>query len=348
MFMSQNIKTSDFDFNLPPELIANKPASPRDESKMLIFKNPNITQETSRDLDKFLNIGDVLILNNSKVLKAKISGYNENKAKIEINLHQEISNGVWQAFAKPAKRLKIGDKFTISEDFFAKVVDKIQGGILTLDFNHKGSSFFLKLDQYGQMPLPPYIKEKDKDADSNYQTIYADKLGSVAAPTAGLHFTEELLEKIKRKGVKIVFVTLNVGAGTFLPVKSELIKDHKMHQEFFEINQEACDVINNTRKNGKKIIAVGTTSVRVLESASNEDGILLPKIANTDIFIYPGYKFKIVDILMTNFHLPKSTLFMLVSAFISVDNAKKLYQFAISKKYRFYSYGDCCLLYQNK
>lgn len=345
--MSPNLKISDFDFDLPQNLIANKPSFPRDESKMIISNQQIISESQSKNLDQFLNEGDVLILNDSKVLKAKIIGYNQNGAKININLHQEKSDAIWQAFAKPAKRLKIGEKFSISDDFYAIIKDKNQDGIVTLDFNIKGSDFFKKLDQYGQMPLPPYIKEEDKNSEENYQTIYANKLGSVAAPTAGLHFTENLLERIKKKGVKIAFVTLNVGAGTFLPVKAELIKDHKMHQEFFEINQQTCDIINEAKKNGNKIITVGTTSMRVLESVADDKGFLKEKFAKTDIFISPGYKFKIVDILMTNFHLPKSTLFMLISAFIDIENAKKLYKFAIDKKYRFYSYGDCCLLYKN-
>jgi len=345
--MLQNLKTSDFDFNLPTDLIANKPITPRDESKMIIHQYSKITEEKSKNLSDFLNEGDVLVLNDTRVLKAKLLGYNENNAKININLHQEINSGTWQIFAKPAKRLKIGTILKISDDFFAKVIKKTENSIITLEFNKKNSDFFLNLEKYGQMPLPPYIKEEDKNANENYQTIYANKEGSVAAPTAGLHFTNELLEKIKEKGVKIIFVTLNVGAGTFLPVKTDLIKDHQMHQEFFEINQESCNIINDAKENNKKIIAVGTTSMRVLETCSDDNGFLLPKTDNTNIFIYPGYRFKIVDILMTNFHLPKSTLFMLVSAFIGADNAKKLYQFAIDKKYRFYSYGDCCLLFKN-
>jgi S-adenosylmethionine:tRNA ribosyltransferase-isomerase len=340
-------KTQDFNFDLPNELIANKPCFPRDESKMLIYQDYQIKQSQSKNLAQFLSKGDILVLNDSKVLKAKISGFNKNGAKININLHQEIKDGIWQIFAKPAKRLNINDKFIISDDFYGLVIDKNSDGIITLDFNVRGMDFFRKLEKYGQMPLPPYIKTEDKNANQNYQTIYANKEGSVAAPTAGLHFTEELLHKIRQKGVKIVFVTLNVGAGTFLPVKSKLIKDHKMHQEFYEINQESCDIINKAKQNSAKIIAVGTTSMRVLESASNQNGFLEAKIAKTDIFISPGYKFKIVDILMTNFHLPKSTLFMLVSAFIGLKEAKKLYQFAIDYKYRFYSYGDCCLLHQN-
>ena len=344
--MSYHFKLLDFDFNLPPELIANKPVFPRDNSKILIHQDEDISEDSVKNLDQFLEKGDILVLNDSKVLKAKILGYNKNGAKININLHQEISDGVWQVFAKPAKKLNIGDQFIVSEDFFAEIIDKNSDGILTLNFNIKSSDFFHKLEKYGQMPLPPYIKEQDENADDNYQTIYAKKLGSVAAPTAGLHFTEELIEKIKKKGIKIVFVTLNVGAGTFLPVKSEIIQDHKMHQEFFEINPDVCDIINKAKESGNRIVAVGTTSMRVLESAADENGFLVPKIENTYIFIYPGYKFKIVDILMTNFHLPKSTLFMLVSAFIGFDNAKKLYQLAIDKKYRFYSYGDCCLLYK--
>lgn len=344
--MTFSYKLSDFDFDLPAKLIANNPVHPRDESSMLIYYNNQIIDKKSKNLDEFLNGGDVLVLNDSKVLKAKLTG-KRGQANININLHQEISDGIWQAFAKPAKRLKIGDKFIISDDFYANITDKNPDGIVTLEFNVKNINFFQKLEKYGQMPLPPYIKQEDKNADQNYQTIYANKLGSVAAPTAGLHFTDALFCRLKNKGVKIIFITLNVGAGTFLPVKTEHIQDHKMHQEFFEINQESCDIINAAKKNNHKIAAVGTTSVRVLESAADANNILKPMAGNTDIFIYPGYKFKIIDILMTNFHLPKSTLFMLISAFIGLDNAKKIYQFAIDKEYRFYSYGDCCLLYKS-
>jgi S-adenosylmethionine:tRNA ribosyltransferase-isomerase len=347
------LKTSDFDFHLPPELIASQPANPRDSSKMLVWKNQEILDKKVSDLVDFLNEDDVLVLNDTKVIKAKLIG-KRGEAKVEINLHKDCQNGVWQVFAKPAKRLKIGDIFEIADNFFAKVLAKNEDGIVNLQFNVNGEKFFAMLEKYGQMPLPPYIKDSReslvvsrKSDQENYQTIYAKNSGAVAAPTAGLHFTEELFLKLEAKGIKKVFTTLNVGAGTFLPVKSELVKDHQMHSEYFSITKETCDVINEAKKNGKRIIAVGTTSLRVLESATDENGELKSQTRETNIFIYPPYNFKIVDILMTNFHLPKSTLFMLISAFVGKDNAQKLYIHAISSQYRFYSFGDTTLLFRN-
>ena len=379
------LKTSDFDFHLPPELIANQPANPRDSSKMLVWKNQKIIDKKVSDLADFLNEGDVLVLNDTKVIKAKLTG-KRGEAKVEVNLHKQGSpylgglerqlllakqpqmavlsdqglpnyflwqtmgvhnSSIWQVFAKPAKRLKIGDKFSIAEDFFAEVMGKNDDGIVDLKFNVSDEDFFAMLEKYGEMPLPPYIKT-DQEVDNNYQTIYAKNSGAVAAPTAGLHFTKELFAKLEAKGVQKVFTTLNVGAGTFLPVKSDLIKDHQMHSEYFSINQETCEVINQAKKNGKRIIAVGTTSLRVLESAVDDNGLLNPQSRETNIFIYPPYNFKIVDILMTNFHLPKSTLFMLISAFIGTKNAQEIYSHAIKNQYRFYSFGDATLLFKNE
>lgn len=374
------LKTSDFDFHLPSELIANDPANPRDSSKMLVWQNQKIIDKQASNLADFLNDGDVLVLNDTKVIKAKLIG-KRGEAKVEINLHKQISckslvvsqksdkdrNAVWQAFAKPAKRLKIGDTFKIVDDFWAKVLAKNEDGIVDLEFNVGDEDFFLMLEKYGQMPIPPYIKPRSvilseendlrkcneilrfaqDDTNNNYQTIYARNSGAVAAPTAGLHFTQNLFEKLKQKGIKIVFTTLNVGAGTFLPVKSELIKDHKMHSEYFSISKETCDIINEAKRNGKRIVAVGTTSLRVLESTVNKNGFLEAQTRETNIFIYPPYNFKIVDILMTNFHLPKSTLFMLISAFVGIENAQQIYQHAILQKYRFYSFGDATLLFKS-
>jgi len=340
------LKTSDFDFHLPPELIANQPVNPRDSSKMLVWKNQEILDKKVSDLSEFFNEGDVLVLNDTKVIKAKLTGKRA-EAKVEINLHKDCQNGIWQVFAKPAKRLKIGDRFFIAEDFFAEVLNKNESGIVDLKFNVSGEEFFTLLEKYGQMPLPPYIKDGGQSKEENYQTVYAKNSGAVAAPTAGLHFTEELFQKLEAKGIKKVFTTLNVGAGTFLPVKSGLIKDHQMHSEYFSISKAACDLINEAKRNGKRIIAVGTTSLRVLESAVDENGNLQPQTRETNIFIYPPYKFKIVDILMTNFHLPKSTLFMLISAFVDKDNAHQIYNHAIKNQYRFYSFGDATLLFKN-
>lgn len=360
------LKTSDFDFHLLPELIANQLANPRDSSRMLVFRNQKIIDKKVSDLMEYFDEGDVLVLNDTKVIKAKLVG-KRGDARVEVNLHKQIfhyppldgeGNETWQVFARPAKRLKIGDKFIIADDFFAKVVAKNEDGIVDLEFNVDGDQFLAMLEKYGQMPLPPYIKKDSslrstngsvaiQEDDINYQTIYAKNSGAVAAPTAGLHFTENLLKKLEKKGIKKVFITLNVGAGTFLPVKSELIKDHQMHSEYFSISKETCDVINFAKKSGKKIIAVGTTSLRVLESAVDENGGLKPQARETNIFIYPPYDFKIVNALMTNFHLPKSTLFMLISAFIGTDNAKKLYNHAILNQYRFYSFGDATLLFRS-
>jgi S-adenosylmethionine:tRNA ribosyltransferase-isomerase len=347
------LKTSDFNFHLPPELIANQPANPRDSAQMLLWQNQQISDKKASDLADFLQKDDVLVLNDSRVIKAKLSGQ-RGEAKVEINLHKEViidspnqQSSIWQVFAKPAKRLRIGDKFTIAADFYAEVIDKNEDGIVDLAFNVKGLGFFAMLEKYGQIPLPPYIKNDSEEIklEQDYQTIYAKNDGAVAAPTAGLHFTPQLLQKLQEKGVKTAFVTLNVGAGTFLPVKSDLIEDHQMHAEYFNISQETCDLINSTKKAGNKIIAVGTTSLRVLESAADNDGFLKEQARETDIFIYPPHDFKIVDVLMTNFHLPKSTLFMLISAFIGQENAHKIYQHAIANKYRFYSFGDANLLF---
>ena len=340
-------KTDDFDFNLPKELIAEKPACPRDESKMLVCCDGKFIDRKSKDLTQYLRAGDVIVFNDTKVIKAKLVGKRD-EVKIEVNLHKNLGDAVWQVFAKPAKRLKVGNIFKIADDFFAKVIEKHDDGMVDLEFNVVGDEFFASLDKYGHIPLPPYIKRDEqqvnKSDEVSYQTIYAKNNGAVAAPTAGLHFTEELFSKLDEKGVKKVFVTLNVGAGTFLPVKSEYIKDHDMHSEYFTVSKEACEVINNAKKNGGRIVAVGTTSLRVLESAVDENGDLVPSSTDTQIFIYPPYKFKMVDILMTNFHLPKSTLFMLVSAFLGKDKAFELYNHAIENNYRFYSYGDASLL----
>ena len=343
---NSKLKTTDFNFNLPEELIAKEPFEPREKANMLVFENEKISDKKIENLLDFLKTDDLLVFNDTKVIKAKLIGKRD-EVKIEINLHKNIKNNIWQVMAKPAKRLKIGQIFKIADDFFAVIIAKHENGFVDLEFNCQDNEFYEKLEKYGQVPLPPYIKRKteNKKDVKNYQTIFANKEGAVAAPTAGLHFTETLMQKIEEKGIKKLFVTLNVGAGTFLPVKSEFIKDHEMHDEYFTISKEVCDAINEAKKNNQRIIAVGTTSLRVLESAIDENNQLKPQSKNTDIFIYPPYKFKIVDILMTNFHLPKSTLFMLISAFIGRENAKKLYQHAINKKYRFYSYGDACLLF---
>ena len=337
------LKTNDFNFNLPEELIAKEPFFPREKARLLVYKNQQISDKKIEDLLDFLKNGDVIVFNDTKVIKAKLIGKRD-EAKVEINLHKNIEKNIWQVMAKPAKRLKIGQIFKISEDFYAKTIKKHENGFVDLEFNCLGDEFYQKLEKYGEVPLPPYMKRSaEKKDEINYQTIFAKNLGAVASPTAGLHFTKELFEKIEKKKIHKVFVTLNVGAGTFLPVKTDFIKDHQMHEEYFTINQETCDIINEAKKNHHRIIAVGTTSLRVLESAVDKNNLLKAQSKDTNIFIYPPYKFKIVDILMTNFHLPKSTLFMLISAFIGKEKALELYEHAIKEKYRFYSYGDACL-----
>jgi len=339
-------KTADFDFDLPEELIAKNPVTPRDEAKMLVYKDGEFMDKQVMNITDYLSAGDVIVFNDTKVIKAKLYGTRDDVA-IEINLHQNLQKNIWQVFAKPAKRLKPQDQFIIADDFYAVVINKNEEGLVELEFNCEGEEFFLKLEKYGHMPLPSYIKRAhEKSDEKNYQTIYAANPGAVAAPTAGLHFTEKLFTELEKKGIEKAFVTLNVGAGTFLPVKSELIQDHQMHSEFFTIDEKACEIINKAKKSGKKIVVVGTTSLRVLESSSDAHGHIYPQDGHTRIFIYPPYKFKIVDILMTNFHLPKSTLFMLVSAFIGHDKANELYNHAIKNNYRFYSYGDSCLLFR--
>lgn len=343
------MKTSLFDFSLPEGHIATNPANPRDSSRMLVVGD-NLLDKNISDLVDFLREGDVMVFNDTKVIPARLFG-NRGNAKIEVLLHKNAGHGKWQCFAKPAKKLRIGDMVAFAADFYAQVKQKYDDGQVLLAFNYSEDVFQQKLEQYGGVPLPPYI-EKNRKADSrdnaNYQTIYAQNSGSVAAPTAGLHFTEKLLAAIDAKGVKRAYVTLHVGGGTFLPVKTDDTAEHKMHSEYAVISKETTDIINVAKQNGGRVIAVGTTSLRTLESAANEQGILHPFSRETDIFITPGYQFKIVDALLTNFHLPKSTLFMLVCAFMGLDKMQAAYAHAIKNNYRFYSYGDACLLLPQK
>lgn len=314
---------------------------------MLVFKENNIYDKQVINLVNYLNEGDLLVFNDAKVIKAKLQGMIiRNSAILDFNLDQIDENKVWNALCKPAKKVEINDEIKISDNFSAKVIDKKDDGTILIKFNCDDEEFLNNLQKYGSTPIPPYIKrdEKNLDDEKNYQTIYAKNGLAVAAPTAGLHFNELIFEKLKEKGVNKAFVTLNVGAGTFLPVRSENIKDHKMHFEFYEISQETANLINETKKRGKKVVAVGTTSLRVLESCCDENGVLNAKKTKTDIFIYPPYKFKVIDALMTNFHLPKSTLLMLICAFVGKESAFKIYEHAIKNNYRFYSYGDSSLL----
>ncbi len=342
------MKVDDFDFELPKELIALRPVRSRDGARFLVVKGGEQQDRYVTDLPDFLESGDVLVFNDTRVIPARLTGMRR-QAKMEVTLHMDMGDGLWQAFARPAKKLKPEDVIVFSDGLTARVMAKGIGGEVSLQFNCSGSQLSRALKQSGIMPLPPYIASQrpvDVQDLTDYQTIYSKKEGAVAAPTAGLHFTERLLEKLSAKGVKSVHLTLHVGAGTFLPVKVDDTRDHKMHSEWGEIDAQTANVINQAHEQGRKVIAVGTTSLRLLESAADKTGLIQPFSGTTDIFITPGYKFRAVDILMTNFHLPKSTLFMLVSAFAGYDHMKAAYDHAIKQEYRFYSYGDSSLLFR--
>ncbi len=336
-----------FDFDLPPERIAYVPVHPRDSARLL-HVSESLRDLQVRDLPSLLNPGDVLVMNNSRVIPARL--FAEVKGRtIEVLLHKPIENhasqAVWSAFAKPARKLKEGMQLTFAEGFDATVSGRTPDGQVIIAFPYDASTLFAKLHAHGHMPLPPYIARADAPADKEqYQTVYAVQDGSVAAPTAGLHFTPELLDALRTCGVITAFVTLHVGAGTFQPVKVEDTDDHVMHREWIEVSAEAAETINAARARGGKVVAVGTTSLRILESVAAEDGNLAAFAGETGIFITPGYRFKIVDRLMTNFHLPKSSLFMLVSAFAGLERMRAAYDHAIAAHYRFYSYGDTSLL----
>jgi len=340
------MKVDLFDFELPRERIAEHPANPRDAARMLDLSGEGMQDRIVRELPDILRPGDLLISNDTRVIPARLFG-KRGDAKVEVTLHKQEGLGTWVAFAKPAKKLRIGETFKVNDEFEAEVLAKKDGGEVTLRFNKSGADLIASLEKYGVMPLPPYIRREaggDDQDKSDYQTIFAQKDGAVAAPTAGLHFTPELLANLDARGINRRTITLHVGAGTFLPVKVDDTDDHKMHAEWGSISKEIADLINETRANGGRVVAVGTTSLRLLESAAREDGMVEPFEAETDIFITPGYKFRAVDMLLTNFHLPRSTLFMLVSAFAGFDRMKAAYGHAIDNEYRFYSYGDCSLL----
>jgi len=336
------MKLSDFDFELDNSLIAKHPSSPRDHAKMLVIGN-KLTDKHVYDLPYYLRVGDLIIFNNTKVIPARLL-LKKGEANIEIMLHQRLFENHWLAFTKPVKKLSQGDKLELSRESKIEILEKREMGEVKIRIISDMNEFEV-LEKHGQMPLPPYIKRDIESQDKEaYQTIFAKHQGSVAAPTAGLHFTNELLDEFRSVGVDIAYVTLHVGAGTFLPVKVEDISQHQMHHEYFSISAETATKINQTKANGGRIIAVGTTTLRVLESALNKDAKVIKTEGSTDLFITPGYKFKVIDLLMTNFHLPKSTLFMLVCAFAGMDKIKAAYGHAISKQYRFFSYGDACLL----
>lgn len=349
------MKVDIFDFELDKDLIASQPAEPRDSCRLLdLSVEGEISDRIFTELPELLNEGDVLVFNDTKVIPAKLYG-RRGEAEVEVTLYRPIDALNWWAFIKNAKRLRPEDTVTFyaegitpeNSKFSARVIEKKGEEGVRLSFNCRPEELNNLLEAYGSMPLPPYIKREkleNRNDKENYQTVYAKHDGAVAAPTAGLHFTPSIMQKIADKGVKEVFLTLHVGAGTFLPVKVEDTKDHKMHSEYGIITPEACEIINKAKADGKQIIAVGTTSLRLLESAADEKGVLHPFADDTDIFITPGYKFKIIDMLITNFHLPKSTLFMLVCAIAGIDRMKEAYQHAMKEKYHFYSYGDSSIL----
>lgn len=342
------MKVDLFDFELPQRFIADRPATPRDSARLLDLTGDGFADRIVRDLPALLQPGDLLIGNNTKVIPARLDGLRD-EVKIEATLHMRTADNEWLVFAKPGKRLKVGSLIDFADDFFAEVTEKRDGGDIRLKFNCGGEKLFQCLEKYGRMPLPPYIQRKRDDEltasdRENYQTVFAKHEGAVAAPTAGLHFTPELFQALEKRGVAFDTVTLHVGAGTFLPVKVDDTEDHKMHAEWGTVSQETADKINATRVAGGRIVAIGTTSLRLLESASPAPGIIKPFAGETSIFITPGYQFKMVDLLLTNFHLPRSTLFMLVSAFAGIEKMHASYEHAKQQNYRFYSYGDACLL----
>jgi S-adenosylmethionine:tRNA ribosyltransferase-isomerase len=342
------MRVDEFDFELPEERVAQVALEPRDSAKMLVVKHGTLEDSIVSDITAYLKPGDILVFNDTRVIPARLFG-KRGEAAIEIFLHKSIYQGAWEALAKPAKKLKIGDDICFSDDFSARFTAKRDDGFVELLFRESDEELLAKIKRYGVTPLPPYIKrdkEQHAEDEARYQTVYAKHDGSVAAPTAGLHFTQDLLERIRVMGVHVAYVTLHVGAGTFLPMKVEDTAEHVMHKERAVVSKATADAINLVRKNGGRVIAVGTTSMRTLESAADENGMLHPFDSDTGIFITPGYRFKICDLLMTNFHLPKSTLFMLVSAFSGLETMKAAYAYAIENNYRFYSYGDASLLYK--
>ena len=336
------MKVSDFDFYLPEELIAQHPLEKRDASRLMVLdKNSgNIEHKSFHDIIDYLNKGDTLVLNNTRVMPARLIGEKEETGgKIEFLLLRRIEGDKWECLAKPGKRAKVGQRFTFGEGKLkCEVVDKIEEGNIIIEFSYDGI-FEQVLDELGEMPLPPYITEKLDDRE-RYQTVYSKEKGSAAAPTAGLHFTNELLEEIKSKGINIAYLTLHVGLGTFRPVKVDDINEHIMHSEYYHLDKENAEIINETKKRGNKVIAVGTTSTRTLETIGDENGFVREQSGWTDIFIYPGYKYRVIDQLITNFHLPESTLIMLVSALAGKENVMNAYNIAVNEKYRFFSFGD--------
>ena len=344
--MELHTKTSDFYYDLPQERIAQTPVEPRDSSRLLVLgrKDGSIEHKIFRDIVDYLEPGDCLVLNDSRVLPARIYGIREGTgAKVEFLLLNHKEGDVWETLAGPGKRAKPGNRFTFGDGLLkGEVIEVLEDGNRLVRFTYEGN-FYQILDKIGTMPLPHYITHELEDKE-RYQNVYSREVGSAAAPTAGLHFTPALLEKIRQKGVRIAFVTLHVGLGTFRPVKAENITDHKMHSEHYSLDAENAALINKTKEEGKRVIAVGTTSCRTLESIGTKENCIRESSGWTDIFIYPGYSFKVLDGLVTNSHLPESTLIMLISAFAGYENTMHAYKIAVSEKYRFFSFGDAMLI----
>ena len=340
------MKTSDFYFDLPEELIAQDPLEDRSSSRLMVLdKNTGeITHRIFRDITEYLHPGDCLVINDTKVIPARLIGAKEDTgAKIEILLLKRKENDIWETLVKPGKKCRPGAKVVFGNgELRAEILEVLEDGNRLVQFSYEGI-FEEVLDRLGQMPLPPYITHKLQDKN-RYQTVYAKYEGSAAAHTAGLHFTKELLKEIEDSGVRIARVTLHVGLGTFRPVKVENVLEHHMHSEYYHVSKEAADIINDTRRNGGRVISVGTTSTRTLESVAQDDGTIVPGSGNTEIFIYPGYKFKAIDCLITNFHLPESTLLMLVSALAGKDHILAAYEEAVKERYRFFSFGDAMFI----
>ncbi len=341
------MKKSEFFYDLPSELIAQEPAEPRDSARLLCVgrKNGKISHHIFNELPQLLKKGDLLVVNNSKVLPARLIGHKaETGAVCEILLLRQVKGDEWECLAKPGKRLHKGTKVMFGDNTLsAEIIDTFEDGNKLVRFFYDTQTLYEKLDAFGKMPLPPYIQKQLED-NSQYQTVYAKELGSAAAPTAGLHFTPQLMDTLREIGVNFAEVTLHVGLGTFRPVKEDDILDHKMHSEWYCIDEKTAKAINETKANGGRVIAVGTTSCRTLEAAATKYGCIKPCSGDTDIFIYPGYEYKATDGLITNFHLPESTLIMLVSAFCGYDNTMNFYKEAVSEKYRFFSFGDACFI----
>jgi len=344
------LKKSDFYFDLPEELIAQDPLEDRSSSRLLVLNKDSgkVTHKSFKDVTEYLKSGDCLVLNNTKVIPARLLGEREGTgAHVEVLLLKRHEGDVWETLVKPGKKCRPGSRLIFGDGLLkAEVLEMVEEDNRLIHFKYEGI-FEEVLDKLGEMPLPPYITHKLQDKN-RYQTVYAKYDGSAAAPTAGLHFTPQLLQKIEEMGVQIAYVTLHVGLGTFRPVKEENILDHHMHSEYYQVTQEAADIINQTKKNGGRVFCVGTTSCRTVESASTEEGVIHAGCDNTEIFIYPGYRFKILDCLITNFHLPESTLVMLVSALAGRENVLDAYKEAVKERYRFFSFGDAMLITNDK